>query len=201
MINGIGVIGFGVGGIEAEAVMLGQPLSLPMPIVVGLQADRRAPGGRDGHRPGADRHRAAAQARRGRQVRRGLRRRPLLAVARRPRHDRQHVARVRRHRRLFPVDAETLRLHDGHRPLRPRSSPCTEAYTKVAGTVPHRRDAGPALRRDTLELDLATIVPSLAGPRRPQDRVTLAPTSATPFRAGLPDGLIGTTASRRTTRP
>ena len=59
MINGLGVLGWGVGGIEAEAAMLGQPMSMLIPQVLGLQADRRAAGGRDRDRPRADRHRDA----------------------------------------------------------------------------------------------------------------------------------------------
>ena len=74
MVNGLGVLGWGVGGIEAEAAMLGQPVSMLIPRVVGLQAVRRAARGRDGDRPGAHDHRDAAQARRRREVRRVLRR-------------------------------------------------------------------------------------------------------------------------------
>ena len=75
MVNGLGVLGWGVGGIEAEAAMLGQPMPMLIPQVVGLQAARLAARGRHRHRPGADRHRDPAQEGRGRQVRRVLRRR------------------------------------------------------------------------------------------------------------------------------
>ena len=75
MVNGLGVVGWGVGGIEAEAAMLGQPISMLIPQVLGVPADRRDARRRDGDRPRADDHRAAAQARRRRQVRRVLRRR------------------------------------------------------------------------------------------------------------------------------
>ena len=75
MINGLGVLGWGVGGIEAEAAMLGQPVSMLVPAGGGLQAHRRAAGGLDRHRPRPHRHPDAARARRGRQVRRVLRRR------------------------------------------------------------------------------------------------------------------------------
>jgi aconitate hydratase len=57
MINGLGIVGWGVGGIEAEAVMLGQPLYMLMPQVVGFELTGAAPTGHDGHRPGADRDR------------------------------------------------------------------------------------------------------------------------------------------------
>ena len=88
MINGLGVVGWGVGGIEAEAVMLGQPLYMLLPEVVGFEADRRAARRRDGHRPGADRHADPAQGRRGRQVRRVLRPGRLDDDAGRSGHDR-----------------------------------------------------------------------------------------------------------------
>ena len=73
MINGLGVLGWGVGGIEAEAAMLGQPMSMLIPQVVGFKLARRAARGRDGDRPRAHRHPDAARARRRRQVRRVLR--------------------------------------------------------------------------------------------------------------------------------
>ena len=74
MINGLGVLGWGVGGIEAEAALLGEELSMLVPQVVGVRLDRPAARGRDRDRPRADDHRAAAQHRRRRQVRRVLRR-------------------------------------------------------------------------------------------------------------------------------
>ena len=73
MINGLGVLGWGVGGIEAEAVMLGQPLYMLAARGGRLRAHRRAAAGRHGHRPGADRDANPPQGRRGRQVRRVLR--------------------------------------------------------------------------------------------------------------------------------
>ena len=60
MINGLGVLGWGVGGIEAEAAMLGQPVSMLIPKVVGFKLVGELPAGRHRHRPRADRHRAAA---------------------------------------------------------------------------------------------------------------------------------------------
>ena len=75
MVNGLGVVGWGVGGIEAEAAMLGQPSSMLIPQVVGFRLTGAMPKGDDGDRPGADHHRDPAQARRRRQVRRVLRRR------------------------------------------------------------------------------------------------------------------------------
>ena len=73
MVNGLGVLGWGVGGIEAEAAMLGQPLTMLVPPVVGLRLTGRPARGDHRHRPGAHHRRAAPPARRGRQVRRGAR--------------------------------------------------------------------------------------------------------------------------------
>ena len=118
MVNGIGVVGWGVGGIEAEAAMLGQPVSMLIPRVVGFKLDRRPARGRDRDRPGADHHRDAAQARRGRQVRRVLRPRRLGAAAGQPRHDRQHEPGVRLDDRGLPDRRGDPRLPRAHRPLR-----------------------------------------------------------------------------------
>ena len=73
MVNGLGVLGWGVGGIEAEAAMLGQPVSMLIPRVVGFKLTGELPGRHHRHRPRAHHHRDAAQARRRRQVRRVLR--------------------------------------------------------------------------------------------------------------------------------
>ena len=102
MINGLGVLGWGVGGIEAEAAMLGQPVTMLIPQVIGFKLDRQPAAGRDRHGPRAHRHRDAAQERRGRQVRRVLRRRPREPAARGPRDHRQHGAGVRQHLRHLP---------------------------------------------------------------------------------------------------
>ena len=102
MINGLGVLGWGVGGIEAEAAMLGQPVTMLIPAGHRLQAQRQPQARRHRYRPGADGDRDAAQEGRGGQVRRVLRRRSRQPAARRPRHDRQHVARVRQHLRHLP---------------------------------------------------------------------------------------------------
>ena len=75
MINGLGVLGWGVGGIEAEAAMLGQPVSMLIPQVIGVKLTGRAARGTDGDRSRADGHRDASQEGRRRQVRRVLRRR------------------------------------------------------------------------------------------------------------------------------
>ena len=76
MVNGLGVLGWGVGGIEAEAAMLGQPVSMLIPEVVGFKLTGKLTRGRHRDRPRAHRHPDAAQEGRGRQVRRVLRPRP-----------------------------------------------------------------------------------------------------------------------------
>ena len=101
MINALGVLGWGVGGIEAEAVLLGQPLYLLTPEVVG-EAGRGPAGRRDRNRPGAGSHRDAAHARRGRSVRRVLRCGAEQLVPGGPRHDRQYGPRVWRDRLSLP---------------------------------------------------------------------------------------------------
>ena len=102
MVNGLAILGWGVGGIEAEAAMLGQPISMLIPEVVGFRLTGAAEGGRDRDRPGADGDPDAAQEGRGQQVRRILRRGARRAAAGRPGDDRQHGAGVRRHLRLLP---------------------------------------------------------------------------------------------------
>ncbi len=102
MINGLGVLGYGVGGIEAEAVLLGQPLYQPMPRIVGVRPDGRAADGVDRDRPRAGHHRAAARVRRRGRLRRVRGRRPRRPVARRPGDDLEHEPRVRRDRDAVP---------------------------------------------------------------------------------------------------
>ena len=102
MINGLGVLGWGVGGIEAEAAMLGQPLYMVTPQVVGMRLVGEAARRRDRHRPRPHRDPDAPQEGRRREVRRVLRPRSRGDEPRRPRHHREHGARVRRHLRLLP---------------------------------------------------------------------------------------------------
>jgi len=94
MVNGLGVLGWGVGGIEAEAAMLGQPVSMFDTPGHWLRAHRNAARRRDCHRSRIDGDRDAAQARRRRPLRRVLWRRHCQPVAARPRNDRQHEPRV-----------------------------------------------------------------------------------------------------------
>ena len=171
MINGLGVVGWGVGGIEAEAALLGQPLYQPMPIVVGFRLDGEMPAGSTAtdlvltvtemlrahgvvgkfvefHGPGLSR----------------------LGLA-----DRATISNMSPEfgatATLFPVDDETLRyLRMTGRPAETVAR--VEAYAKEQGLF--RTDDSPEPRfNESLSLDLDTVVPSVAGPRRPQDRVPL----------------------------
>ena len=146
MVNGLGVLGWGVGGIEAEAAMLGQPISMLIPQVVGFRLTGTLLRGRDGDRPGADRHPDAAQARRRRQVRRVLRPRARAPDARRPRDARQHVPGVRRDDRDLPDRRDDARLPAPHRPRRRRSR-AGRGVREGAGAVPHGRRARAGVHR------------------------------------------------------
>ena len=172
MINGVGVLGWGVGGIEAEAAMLGPAVDDAHSRGDRREAHRPARGRRDRDRPRADGDRDAAQARRGREVRRVLRRRPRAAAARGSRDHRQHGARVRRHLRHFPDRRRDARVPAAHRPSpRRRSRWCASMRRRRACGA---YDGAPdAVYTDVLHLDLSTVQPSLAGPKRPQDRVAL----------------------------
>ncbi len=142
MINGLGVLGWGVGGIEAEAVLLGQPLYQLMPEVVGFRLTGELQPGRDGHRPGALCHPDPAQARRGRPFCRIFRQGPEQSFASRPRDHRQHGAGVRRDRRPLPGRRRNAALPacDGASGSADRSG---RALLEGAGALPHRRDARP----------------------------------------------------------
>ena len=102
MINGLGVLGWGVGGIEAEAAMLGQPCYLITPKVVGFRLSGSHARGSHRDRPRAHDHRAAAEPRGGRELRGVLRRRTLANLALRPRDGSEHGPRIRRHDGLLP---------------------------------------------------------------------------------------------------
>jgi len=182
MINGLGVVGWGVGGIEAEAVMLGQPMDMLLPDVIGFRlAGRLQPGV-----TATDLVLTVTQMLRQRGVvdkfveffGPGL---GSMSLA-----DRATIANMAPEygatMGFFPVDAETLRyLELTGRPAEVIAR--TEAYCRAQGLF---RDAGtpdPEFT-DVLELDLGEVVPSLAGPKRPQDRVALADLK-TAFRAAL----------------
>jgi aconitate hydratase len=172
MADGVGVLAWGVGGIEAEAAMLGQPVTMLIPDVVGFKVTGKLAEG-------------VTSTDLVLQITQMLRKKGVvgkfvefygpglanLAVA-----DRTTIGNMSPEYgstvAMFPVDDQTL----GYLRLTGRSAEqvaLVEAYAKAQGMF--RTDASPDPRfTDTLELDLATVGPNLAGPRRPQDRVTLA---------------------------
>ncbi|MEP6730898.1 MAG: aconitate hydratase AcnA [bacterium] len=171
MINGLGVLGWGVGGIEAEAAMLGQPVSMLIPEVVGFKLHGKLPAGATA----TDLVLTVTEMLRKKKVvgkfvefyGSGL---STLSLA-----DRATIANMAPEygatMGFFPVDAETLK----YLTLSGRSTEhvaLVEAYTKAQGLF-RTDDTTDPIFTDTLELDLATVEPSLAGPRRPQDRVPL----------------------------
>jgi len=172
MINGLGVLGWGVGGIEAEACMLGQPISMLLPPVVGFKLHGKLPEGCTA----TDLVLTITQMLRKKGVvgkfvefyGTGL---SALSLA-----DRATVANMAPEygatMGFFPVDAETLEyLNFTNRDT--GLVALVDAYTKAQGLF--RTDATPdPVYVDTLELDLGEVTPSLAGPKRPQDRVELA---------------------------
>jgi len=171
MVNGIGVLGWGVGGIEAEAVMLGQPLFLLSPIVVGVRFVNSPPAGTtatDLVLTLTEMLRAHGVV--GKFIEFCGDGSSALSAA-----DRATLSNMAPEygatAALFPVDGNTLRyLRESGRP--PDRVELIERYTKEQGMFRRDGDATPVFS-ELLELDLATVVPSLAGPRRPQDRVPL----------------------------
>jgi aconitate hydratase len=189
MINGLGVLGWGVGGIEAEAAMLGQPVSMLVPQVVGFRLTGQLPEGSTA----TDLVLTVTQMLRERGVvgkfveffGEGLAGLPLADRATIGNMAPEYGATCG----IFPVDAETLRyLEFSGRP--PERVELVEAYCREQGLF-HDEDSEDAVYSDTLELDLGDVVPSLAGPKRPQDRVALSD-AAQDFLAELaelaPDG-------------
>ncbi len=171
MINGLGVLGYGVGGIEAEAVLLGQPLYQPLPRVIGVRLSGELPEGVHGHGPGPGGHPDAPLLWSRGLVRRVQRRWARGPGHRGPRHDLEHVSRVRRDVDALPDRRRDAGVHAPHRPrtastwLSWRDMPRSRACGAIPGVAPDF-DA-------LLTLDLGSVEPSLAGPRRPQDRVAL----------------------------
>ena len=188
MINGLGVVGWGVGGIEAEAALLGQPIIMLIPDVIGFKLHGRL---REGA-TSTDLVLTVTQMLRKKGVVEkfvefygsGL---SSLSVA-----DRATIGNMSPEYGatigFFPVDDETLRyLQLTGRD--PDLITLVEAYCKEQGMF--RTDTSPdPFFTDTLELDLATVEPSLAGPRRPQDRVPLAQAKSA-FQESLPSLMKG----------
>ncbi len=188
MINGLGVLGWGVGGIEAEAVMLGQPLYLLMPTVVGMRLTGKLKEGVTG----TDLVLTVTQRLRAHGVvgkfveffGPGVSALPLAQRATIANMAPEYGATAG----LFPVDDETLRyLRSTARP--DRVVDLVERYTKAQGLF--RTDAAPEPQySELLELDLSTVEPSLAGPKRPQDRVPMRELKES-FRAAYPGLMEG----------
>jgi aconitate hydratase len=171
MINGLGVVGWGVGGIEAEACMLGQPISMLLPPVVGFKLFGKLPEGCTA----TDLVLTVTQMLRKKGVvgkfveffGAGL---TALSVA-----DRATIANMAPEYGatigFFPVDAGTLDyLRTSNRD--PHLVELVEAYSKEQTLFRTDQTRDP-LFSDALELDLSSVVPSMAGPKRPQDRLTL----------------------------
>ncbi|MDN5858112.1 MAG: aconitate hydratase, partial [Pseudonocardia sp.] len=170
MVNGLGVLGWGVGGIEAEAAMLGQPVSMLIPQVVGFKLTGEIP-------PGATATDVVLT------ITEMLRRHGVVGkfvefygegVGAVPLANRATIGNMSPEfgstAAIFPIDEETVR----YLRLTGRSSEqiaLVEAYAKEQGLW-HDPTREPVFS-ETLELDLSTVVPSIAGPKRPQDRIAL----------------------------
>jgi aconitate hydratase len=172
MINGLGVLGWGVGGIEAEAAMLGQPVSMLIPLVVGVKLTGRL---REGA-TATDLVLTITEMLRkhgvvGKFVEYfgpGLRDLPLADRATIANMSPEYGATCG----IFPIDKETLRYLQltGRKP---EQIALVEAYAREQGLF-HEEKTPEAEYSELLTLDLATVEPSLAGPKRPQDRVVLS---------------------------
>ena len=184
MVNGLGVLGWGVGGIEAEAAMLGQPVSMLIPRVVGFKLNGSLPDGATA----TDLVLTITQM---------LRRHGVVGkfvefygsgVGAVPLANRATIGNMSPEFgstcAIFPIDGETVRYLQltGRSPAQVR---LVEAYAKEQRLWHDPADPEPSYS-ETLELDLSTVVPSIAGPKRPQDRVALTDAKAA-FRAALPD--------------
>ncbi|HEY2630898.1 MAG TPA: aconitate hydratase AcnA [Solirubrobacteraceae bacterium] len=171
MVNGLGVLGWGVGGIEAEAAMLGQPMSMLIPRVLGVKLHGELPQG-------------ATATDLVLTVTEMLRERGVVGMfvefygdglSGLPLADRATIGNMSPEFgstcAIFPVDAETLRyLEFSGRPK--EQIELVEAYCREQGMW-HDEHAEEPTFSDRIELDLAEVVPSIAGPKRPQDRVAL----------------------------
>ena len=170
MINGLGIVGWGVGGIEAEAVMLGQPIYMLMPAVVGFRLDGRLPEGATA----TDLVLTATQM---------LRQHGVVGkfveyfgpgVAHLSLADRATLANMAPEygatMGYFPVDAETLRYL--RRTGRGDGVDLVERYCRAQGLFRDVDSPDPVFS-ETLSLDLGSVEPCLAGPKRPQDRVAM----------------------------
>ena len=186
MVNGLGVLGWGVGGIEAEAAMLGQPMSMLIPQVLGFELTGELPEG-------------ATATDLVLTVTEKLRERGVVGkfvefygpgLANLPLADRATIGNMSPEFgstcAIFPIDAETLRyLEFSGRPK--ERVELVEAYAKEQGLW-HDEESEEPTFSDKIELDLSSVVPSIAGPKRPQDRVSLTESKGA-FRMAL-EGLL-----------
>src|SRR5690349_19259810 len=186
MINGLGILGWGVGGIEAEAAMLGQPMSMLVPRVVGFKLSGEL-------REGATATDLVLT------VTQMLREHGVVGkfvefhgpgIPNLPLADRATIGNMSPEFgstcAIFPIDAETLRyLEFSGRTAEHVER--VEAYARAQGLWHDEHSEAPTYS-ETLELDLGDVVPSLAGPKRPQDRVSLTESKAS-FRMSL-DGFV-----------
>jgi len=186
MINGLGVLGWGVGGIEAEAAMLGQPMPMLIPQVLGFQLHGELPEG-------------ATATDLVLTVTEMLRERGVVGkfvefygqgLASLPLADRATIGNMSPEFgstcAIFPIDAETIRYLEFSGRTAERIE-LVEAYARAQGLW-HDESSPEPIYSDTIELDLGEVVPSLAGPKRPQDRVALSEAQAA-FRIALTDFL------------
>ena len=173
MINGLGIVGWGVGGIEAEAGMLGQPVYFLTPDVVGVNLSGELAARSDGDRSGSANYGNAQKSQSRRQIRRVFRRRRTQSARNRPRDNCEYGSRIRRDDGIFRHG----RKNSGLFPLRPDA---TQAQVE---TIKNYYEAqklfgipleGEVDYTTVLNLDLATITPAVAGPKRPQDRIELS---------------------------
>jgi aconitate hydratase len=188
MINGLGVVGWGVGGIEAEAALLGQPIIMLIPEVIGFKLHGKLPEGATA----TDLVLTVVQMLRKKGVVEkfvefygaGLSSLSLADRATIGNMGPEYGATIG----YFPIDDETLRYleltgRDRH------LIDLVESYAKEQGMF--RTDSSPdPMFTDSLELDLATVVPSLSGPRRPQDRIPLTESKKS-FKEALPSLMKG----------
>ena len=184
MINGLGVLGWGVGGIEAEAAMLGQPMSMLIPQVLGFKLIGELPQGATA----TDLVLTVTEMLRERGVVGKFVEFHGAGLARLPLADRATIGNMSPEFgstcAIFPIDAETLRyLEFSGRPA--EQIALVEAYAKEQGLWHDEHSEEPTFS-DQIELDLAEVVPSIAGPKRPQDRVSLTE-SRDAFRLALED--------------
>ena len=190
MVNGLGVLGWGVGGIEAEAALLGQPVSMLIPRVVGFKLKGSLPLGTTA----TDLVLVATEM---------LRKHGVVGkfvefygpgVSELPMANRATIGNMSPEYgstcAIFPIDEETLRYLEltGRKP---EELALVEAYAKKQG-IRHDPSATPRYS-EHLELDLSTVVPSIAGPKRPQDRVSLSHAKSS-FAQSLPTYLTEKTS-------